>query len=146
MRRLINTVLLPLLLTASCVHAQNNPVVGKWKTVDDETEEPRSVVEIYERDGKLFGKVVKIFNRPGSSDDPKCGNCKGENKNKSIVGMDIIQGLVKDGEQWSGGTILDPGNGESYDCKIWLEQDTLQVRGYVFLFYRTQTWLPYTES
>ncbi|MFK7923326.1 MAG: DUF2147 domain-containing protein, partial [Bacteroidia bacterium] len=38
--------------------------VGKWKTIDDETNKPKSIVEIYEKDGKLYGKVIKLFREP----------------------------------------------------------------------------------
>lgn len=145
MNILTNIILISLLLAGTYAHAQDNPITRKWKTVDDETGEPRSVVELYEREGELFGKVVKIFSKPGWPDNPVCEKCKGENKNKSIIGMEILQGLTRDGNLWSDGTILDPGNGESYDCKVWLEQGKLQVRGYILFFFRTQTWLPYTE-
>jgi len=36
---------------------------------------------------------------------------------------------------------MDPETGKVYDCKIWLENGQLKVRGYVAFFYRTQTWL-----
>ncbi|MEL6845841.1 MAG: DUF2147 domain-containing protein, partial [Bacteroidota bacterium] len=49
--------------------------VGKWKTIDDETNKPKSIVEIYERNGKLYGKVVKLFREPGEEQDPKCDEC-----------------------------------------------------------------------
>jgi uncharacterized protein (DUF2147 family) len=57
--------------------------------------------------------------------------------------LEIIQGLEKKGGVYKGGEILDPENGKTYTCKIWLnEEDTdqLMVRGYVAFFYRTQTW------
>ena len=56
--------------------------------------------------------------------------------------MQIISGLQydEDDKLWSDGEILDPENGTTYDCKIWLENGQLQVRGYVAFFYRTQTW------
>ena len=50
-----------------------------------------------------------------------------------------------DDDEWDDGEILDPENGKVYDCKIWVEDGKLQVRGYVAFFFRTQTWLPVTE-
>ena len=55
--------------------------------------------------------------------------------------MEIIRDLVPDGEAWNDGTILDPKNGSVYDCKLWLEDGKLKVRGYVAFFFRTQTWV-----
>ena len=41
--------------------SQSNPLLGKWKTKDDETGRIKSVVEITERDGKFYGTVVELF-------------------------------------------------------------------------------------
>ena len=48
--------------------------------------------------------------------------------------------MKPNGAVWSGGKILDPGNGKIYRCKIWLKDGELKVRGYFGPFYRTQTW------
>lgn len=117
-------------------------VLGKWKTIDDETGKAKSVVEIFKAtDGKIYGKIVKILT-PGQ-ENKKCTECDGSNKNKPIVGMIIINGLSKDGDEYSGGTILDPNNGKKYKCYITLEgKDKLKVRGYlgISLIGRTQYW------
>ena len=113
-------------------------VIGKWTTIDDETGEPKSVVELYEKDGKLYGKVVDLLLKP---DDTVCSKCSGELKDQPVVGMDIITGLSLDQGKYGGGDILDPAKGKTYACKLWLEDsDTLNVRGYLGIFYRTQTW------
>jgi hypothetical protein len=36
-------------------------VTGKWKTIDDQTGEAKSIIEIYEKGGKVYGKVVDIL-------------------------------------------------------------------------------------
>ena len=62
---------------------------------------------------------------------------------RSLVGLQIIKGLKKDGDEFGGGKILDPDNGKLYKCYITLEDvDTLKVRGYIgfSLFGRTQYW------
>lgn len=119
-------------------------VVGKWKTIDDETNKPKSIVEIYKKDGKLYGKVLKLFKAPDEDQDPLCTNCEGALHNKKIIGMQIINGLeYDDGEWYADDGILDPNNGKLYDCKLWLDPenpDILQVRGYILFVYRTQTW------
>ena len=56
--------------------------------------------------------------------------------------MTIVTDMVKDGNEWEDGEILDPKNGKVYDCKMWVEDGKLKVRGYIAFFYRTQTWLP----
>ncbi|MEM6684950.1 MAG: DUF2147 domain-containing protein [Bacteroidota bacterium] len=116
-------------------------VVGKWKTIDDETGEAKSIVEIYQQNGKVYGKVVDIINP--EKRNGLCEKCKGERKNKPVLGMQIIDGLTKDDNEYGDGKILDPEKGKEYKCKIWLdEKDTnkLYVRGYIAFFYRTQNW------
>lgn len=118
-------------------------VLGKWKTVDDETGEARSIVEITERNGQVFGKVVKLIRKSGEDPDPVCDKCAEEDPryNKKVIGMEIIQDMVNDADEYTGGHILDPKIGKVYRCKLWLEGKDLKVRGYIGPFYRTQTWL-----
>lgn len=129
-------------LLASSLSAQS--VLGKWKTIDDETGKPKSVVLLYKKDGKLYGKIEKLYREEGEEKDPICEVCPGSRKDQKIIGMNIITALKQDGKEWEGDNgILDPKNGKLYDCKLWLdESDTnkLQVRGYIAFFYRTQTW------
>lgn len=112
--------------------------VGTWKTIDDETGQAKSFVQIYEYQGKYYGKVIKLINP--SEPDPKCTKCPGAAKDKPIVGLNIMWGLTEDGNEYSGGQIMDPKNGKVYTAKIWVEGNTLKVRGYIGPFYRTQTW------
>ncbi|MEM9897449.1 MAG: DUF2147 domain-containing protein [Bacteroidota bacterium] len=122
-------------------------LIGKWKTVDDETGEIKSVVEIYERGGKYFGKIVKLLLKPSDDPDPVCTACEGENFGKKILGMEIITNLSykESTDELVKGKILDPETGSVYDCKIWLEDGNLKLRGYLLFFYRTQTWLRYKD-
>lgn len=136
-------ILIAILISAATVSAQS--IVGKWKTIDDETGKPKSVVEIYEKNGKVYGKILKLFRDPGEDQDPVCDKCEDDRKNKKIIGMEIIRDMKKSGSDWKDGTIMDPKKGTVYDCKLWLEGGNLKVRGYVLFLYRTQTWLPYTE-
>ncbi len=120
--------------------AQTSPI-GIWKTIDDDTGEAKSHVEIYEKDGKLYGKVVKLLLRPA---DTICEKCPGKKKNTPVVGLHIIEDLKPYDNYWQKGTILDPENGKEYGCSIWFEDgkaDELKVRGKHWTgLYRTQTW------
>lgn len=118
-------------------------IVGKWTTIDDETNKPRSTVEIVERNGKYYGKIISLISQPGDDSDPICDKCASEDDrfNKKIIGMEILRDMGKDGEEYSEGTILDPKDGKIYRCKIWIENNNLKLRGYWGPFFRTQTWL-----
>jgi len=120
-------------------------VVGRWTTIDDETKKPKSVITIYEEGGKLFGKIEKLFRAPDEEQNPLCDKCEGALKNQPITGMVILRDLKKDGDEWSGGTILDPANGKTYKCKLAVEDGgkKLKVRGFIgiALLGRTQYWV-----
>ena len=132
-------LIFPLLFWTLLANAQTS-VLGKWKTVDDETGEEKSVIEIFERNGKVFGKIVKIFTQ--EDPDPICEECPADDPRhrKKIIGMEIIQNMEKVGNEYSQGSILDPQDGKIYRCKLWTEDENLKVRGYWGPFYRTQTW------
>lgn len=136
---------LSILFLTVAVSGYGQSIVGKWKTIDDESGKPRSIVEIYEEEGRFFGKIVKLFREPGEDPDPICEECEDDRKDQKIIGMQIISDLkYNKGDQiYQKGEILDPENGNIYDCKLWVEEGKLMVRGYLLFFYRTQTWLPY---
>lgn len=125
-----------------CSASAQAPIIGKWKTIDDETNEPKSIVEIFEKDGKYYGKIVQLIRKPGEDPNPICDDCKegDDRKNQPIIGMEIIRDLVPKSEKFSDGTILDPKDGKVYDCKLWVKDGALQVRAYIAFFFRTQTW------
>ena len=115
-------------------------IAGQWVTIDDNTGKKRSIVEIYEEGGKYFGKITKLFREPGEDQDPVCDECEDHRKNQKIIGMNIITDMRKEGDELTGGEIMDPENGSVYKCKIWRDGDELKVRGYLYFLYRTQTW------
>ncbi len=125
---------------------QHQEYLGLWQTIDDETNEPRSLVLISINNGQLSAKITRIFPATGESDDPLCEQCKGKLKDVKIIGMDILSGMAFEENAWQGGEILDPNNGKFYDAKIWLENGQLQVRGYIGFFFRTQQWHRYRDS
>ncbi len=116
--------------------------VGLWKSLDDETGKPKSLIRIVEKDGALTGRVEKILTE---KTEAKCDKCTDERKDKPVQGMTIITGMKKDGDGWGGGEILDPNNGKVYRSQMKLADDgrKLEVRGYIGvpLLGRTQTWL-----
>ena len=129
------------LFISMAFYGQNQTVFGKWKTIDDETGKAKSIVEIYERSGKVYGKIIDIIDVEKKKS--LCTNCSGDEKNKPGIGLVIIKGLVKEGKEYNSGKILDPTTGKQYKCFLALDgNDKLKVRGYigVALFGRTQTW------
>lgn len=117
-------------------------VTGKWKTVNDETGKANSIIEIFEEDGEIHGRILRILKEEDRQ--KTCASCSGEMKDEPIEGLIVMTGLEKDGDEYTGGKITDPDSGKEYKCKIWLDSenpDILNVRGYIAFFYRTQTWI-----
>ena len=135
-------LLILLLSVTGSVAQDRNTIFGKWKTIDDDTGEVKSIVEISKRNGKAYGTIKELFRDPDERQDPICVECTDHRKDQKVIGMEIITGMEKDGDEWEDGEILDPENGKVYDCKIWVEEGKLKVRGYIAFLYRTQTWLP----
>ncbi|MEO1031025.1 MAG: DUF2147 domain-containing protein [Bacteroidota bacterium] len=128
-----------ILILIICVNGFSQDILGKWKTIDDETGKEKSIVEIYEDNGKIYGKIVEILTEKKKA---VCSKCDGDKKDQPVLDMVIIEGLEKGDDVYEGGTILNPENGKEYKCrlKIGEDKDTLQVRGYVAFFYKTQYW------
>jgi len=137
-----NPILFILLILFLGFSSQAQTVLGKWKTVNEETGLSTSIIEIYKSGDVLNGKVVKILKEEDR--DRVCTKCEGDLKDKPIEGMVVMTGLENDGGEYSGGTVTDPKTGKVYRCKVWLDEDNpkkLNVRGYISFFYRTQTWI-----
>ncbi len=145
MRKTFKTLLLalPLMMAAMSASAADG-AVGRWKTIDDKTGKVKSIVEITQStNGTLTGKVVDILHSD-KGPNPVCDGCEGANKNKPVKGMTILWNLKADGANaWSGGTILDPGNGKTYKSKMKLQTGgaKLDVSGCVAFICRAQTWV-----
>lgn len=132
-------ILLLFVFVTTSMNAQS--VIGKWKTIDDETGDAKSIVEVFSKSGKIYAKVVEIL-EPANK-NRVCTNCSGVDKNQPILGLTIIKGLTKDGSEYNSGEILDPKNGKLYKCALSLEsKDKLKIRGYIgfSLLGRTQYW------
>lgn len=124
------------MLLSSLSYAQ---IEGKWKTIDDETGKPKSIVEVFKKtDGKYYGKINQLLIKPESN---TCNKCKDDRKNKPLLGMEVIRGLAKDGNSFTGGTITNPKDGKSYKTEVVREGNTLKVKAIVLgIAVKTQTW------
>ena len=133
-------------MAAMTAFAQMTPV-GLWHTIDDETNQPKGEVRIFEKDGVLVGVVGRALKEDPNA-KPNCDKCVDDRKGQPIIGMEILRGLKREGKEadnlWAGGgKILDPTTGKIYTVKMVPQEGgkKLQVRGYIGPFYRTQTWL-----
>lgn len=137
MKHLMKLTIIATLFSVSGI-LQAQDITGKWTSIDDETGQAKSTVNIYIEDGKMYGQIVEIF---GAEPDKKC-DCTGDKADQPIVGMIIIDGLEEHSEYWKKDDgIFDPEKDTYYDVRIWQENDKLMVRGYVGFLFRTQIWV-----
>ncbi len=107
---LLNLLLFGFILISSGIQAQG--VFGKWNVVND-AGRVNSIVEIYEKDGAVHGKVLRITKEEHR--DRKCTECQGELKDRPIEGLNVIRDFVKEGDEYVDGTLIDPKSGKEYD-------------------------------
>jgi len=137
------------MFSSICTYAQD-AIIGTWITVADKGADKgknTSHVEIFEKNGLYYGKIVKLLLEPA---DELCTKCKGDLKNTPVVGMVILKGLKKTGKidkslgmEYDSGTIMDPKDGETYRSKAWVKGDVLTMRGFVgiSLLGRSANWM-----
>jgi uncharacterized protein (DUF2147 family) len=133
-------IVITLLFIVVTLSIKSQTIFGKWNSRSD-AGIVDSVLEIYEKNGKAYAKLVQVLNP--NREGARCINCDGEFKDKLVLGLDILSGLEKDEDEWSGGTIIDPRNGNTYSCYIKLIQaNKLKLRGYIgiSLFGKTAYW------
>ncbi len=138
--------LISLLVAGASLAAAADPMspVGAWTTIDDETKKPKSVVRITEKDGVISGAIEKILDP--AKQDSRCEECADDDprKGKPVVGMTILTGLKKEGDNvYGGGRVLDPNNGKTYNARVTVIDGgkKLEMRGSILFIGRTQTWL-----
>jgi uncharacterized protein (DUF2147 family) len=116
-----------------------NQIVGKWMS-----EEKDAITEIYENQGKYFGKITWLKNPNDAKGVPikDTENPDPALKTQPLLNLLILKNFYFQDNKWKGGTIYDPQSGRIYTCTLWqTDPKTLKVRGYWGVFYKTQTWI-----
>ena len=94
-----------------------------WQTFDEG--QPKAVVKITESNGILTGKIVSTTRPEG----------------KKFIGKTIITGLKSQSNgKYSQGSITDPEKNKTYNLTATLNGSTLNLKGHLGPFSRTQVW------
>ncbi|MDR2485456.1 MAG: DUF2147 domain-containing protein [Treponema sp.] len=139
-----------------------DPAEGYWLSIDEKTGKITAGWEIYQNNGKLYGKMLSVLGYP---QDVKAGRCKesypgfplaGKVYEMSVIGTPWIFGLTMDrAGQWSRGNVINAEDGAMYKCKITYRAadgkkyrtDTLEMRGEIGLgIGRSQFWQKATQQ
>src|SRR5688572_19011551 len=87
--------------------AFSQTIISKWKTIDDSTGKARSIINIYQQNDEIYGKIVDLLEK--EKRDKRCIECEDERKDQPILGMIILSDLVKEDDKYYTGKILHPG-------------------------------------
>ena len=112
------------MLVTNVVIASETTPAGLWKTIDDKTGKPRSLIRITENNGE-YSAVVEKGLLATDTGEAVCDKCTDDRKGQKIVGMTIVKGIKKKNDNYEGGEILDPDNGKTYKCKMKLDSTCL---------------------
>lgn len=132
------------LLTCSFdAHAQTafntSTIEGVWQVVDSNGD-PIHYVEIYVKDDLYGGKIVKLFNEK-NPEALRCTECRGDLKDKSVLGLTIITDMERGESKYGKGRILDYTKGSSSPCTIWMEsENVIRVRSWWLFLFKTYSW------
>ncbi len=133
MKLLILVYLLPFFHVVPPGEANNEKdIVGIYYTSDKSGQ-----IEVYELDGKYYGKVLSGNNikKDVHNPDPSL-------RERLTLGINILKDFEFDGLYNWKGKIYNPETGKTYKGKIWLESEKkkLKLRGYLGFFYKTVDW------
>lgn len=136
-------IIVMMLAAASLMSAQD--ILGKWKLEDGS-----AIVEVYQAGDDYNGKIVWLNEPNGKDGKPLCDGNNPDKalKSRKVLGLNMLSGLKKSGNEYKGGTIYDPGNGKTYNCSMKIENGVLKVRGSLDkkgLLGRTMDWFRVKE-
>lgn len=120
----IFTVSIIMFTSLAAAFAQD--VTGRWKLEDGS-----AIVEVYQEGDTFNGKIVWLEEPTQDDGSPSVdsNNPDASLRGRQIMGLNMLNGLKKSGEEYTGGSIYDPGNGKTYNCSMKVEGDVLKVRG-----------------
>ena len=123
MKKIIFSIIF-MMMPLAAAFAQD--VIGKWKLEDG-----TAIVEVYQQGDSFNGKTVWL-EEPNGPDGKPAVDRNNPDKNlqsRQLMGLNMLNGLKKTGNEYTGGKIYDPGNGKTYNCSMKVEGDVLKVRG-----------------
>lgn len=126
-------------------------LTGFYQTIDDKTNQPKSIVALYEYtdgdDTELAGRIVALYDANGKISETIANPVRTADKVKGapkISGLDIIWDMEWDADdnRYEDGKIMDPASGKVYSSVIWqgTSAGELNVRGKIGPIGRTQKW------
>lgn len=138
-----------LLMSTSMLFASTAGLEGYWRSMDDRTGEPLSIIEFKKQtNGTYTGTIVHRYANATGFTMTHCTKCPAPFTNKPLLGLEFFSGLTQDPKKpdtYINGKIVEPKSGNIYNGKARVSSDgrRLHLRGYqgVSILGRTQVWL-----
>lgn len=115
-------LIFPIISSENSLKVKADDVIGiYWSPKKD------AKIEIYKRGNKYYGKTIwgKNPSLDTKNPDPNL-------RSRSVIGLEFLKDFVFDGDdEWKDGTVYDPESGNTYNCKMWLENGDLVLKGYI---------------
>jgi uncharacterized protein (DUF2147 family) len=130
MKKIKSTIVM-LFIAVTSLMAQNNEdaIIGTW-----ETEVKDAKMEIFKSGDFYYGKLLwgnKVVEADGKLSKKDTKNPDVKLRNLNIIGITNLTGLKFDDGKYVDGKIHDPPSGKTYDCKAWLKNGKLHLRGFI---------------
>ncbi len=121
-------------------------VLGTWHAPAGDDSGRASIVELFLRDGQLYGRILRTVDAQGAEIDAACKGCPDDLAGQPLKGMTFVRDLKPDGDRWVDGRVMDLRPGWSQGmvgiCEIRMVGDRLELFGYRGLraLGETSTW------
>ncbi len=116
--------------------AEGTTFEGDWLAPAEDANDVDAVIHLAPQASEWSGVIKAIIvTRPDQAykNESVCTACEGAKRGHTFKGLEIAWGLTKGrDDKLSGGHILDPGDGQVYECEMMLSHDgkTMKVLAY----------------
>ena len=141
MRILTRCVILMLaMIILAKVYAATPVITGNWIILDDQTNKPYALAELFIIKNQLNGRFIKLL---CEKQQQICHHCPAPYNNSPLEGLVFMWNLQKlRHNKWGDGKILEPRSGKIYHVQVKYVRNKLYVRSYVWttLLGKTHIW------
>jgi uncharacterized protein (DUF2147 family) len=137
-----------ILVSCSTTEDMEEGITGLWKSRDQKSDTPRSLVVIYKYHDTYYGRMIATYDEDGRINDTileQKDRAPGIVGNPPYCGMDFVydvkpKDLSRDGIQRYKGKVVDPQKGKVYKAQLWRDGEDLIFRGELFIFGKNIRW------
>lgn len=149
MKWLLSILFCASLILFSCsTTTEPDDITGLWKSRDEKSDQPRSLVAMYKYKDIYYGRMLATYDDDGNVNDTileKKNKAPGVVGNPPYCGMDFVYNVVQEENSDEEnpkykGKIIDPEKGKVYTVELWRDGDDLIVRGELWIFGKNIPW------